>query len=36
MVLLIMWNFLFFHPLYTGETIPMEDWRKRMWFNTWI
>ncbi|WP_435650224.1 dolichyl-phosphate-mannose--protein mannosyltransferase [Kitasatospora purpeofusca] len=35
-VLLIMWNFLFFHPLYTGETIPMEDWRKRMWFNTWI
>ncbi|MFE2111055.1 dolichyl-phosphate-mannose--protein mannosyltransferase [Kitasatospora sp. NPDC059463] len=35
-VLLIMWNFLFFHPLYTGETIPMEDWRRRMWFGTWI
>ncbi|MGW6912829.1 dolichyl-phosphate-mannose--protein mannosyltransferase [Kitasatospora sp. NPDC054939] len=36
LVLLIMWNFLFFHPLFTGETIPMDDWRKRMWFNSWI
>lgn len=36
LVLLIVWNFLFFYPLYTGQTIPMDDWRKRMWFNTWI
>lgn len=36
LVLLVMWNFLFFHPLYTGQTIPMEDWRKRMWFTSWI
>ncbi|MEE1827173.1 phospholipid carrier-dependent glycosyltransferase [Streptomyces sp. BE20] len=36
LVLLIMWNFLFFYPLYTGETIPMDDWRQRMWFNSWI
>ncbi|MGW4895206.1 dolichyl-phosphate-mannose--protein mannosyltransferase [Kitasatospora sp. NPDC004240] len=36
LVLLIMWNFLFFHPLYTGQTIPMDDWRQRMWFNSWI
>ncbi|MFB7612647.1 dolichyl-phosphate-mannose--protein mannosyltransferase [Kitasatospora sp. NPDC056181] len=36
LVLLIVWNFLFFHPLFTGETIPMDDWRRRMWFNSWI
>lgn len=36
LVLLIVWNFLFFYPLFTGETIPMDDWRRRMWFNSWI
>ncbi|MEV7778902.1 phospholipid carrier-dependent glycosyltransferase [Kitasatospora sp. NPDC088351] len=36
LVLLIMWNFLFFYPLYTGQAIPMEDWRRRMWFTSWI
>ncbi|MFJ8044483.1 dolichyl-phosphate-mannose--protein mannosyltransferase [Kitasatospora sp. NPDC096147] len=35
-VLLVMWNFLYFLPIFTGQTIPMEDWRGRMWFNTWI
>lgn len=35
-VLLVMWNFLYFLPIYTGQTIPMEDWRARMWFNSWI
>ncbi|MFD8753199.1 dolichyl-phosphate-mannose--protein mannosyltransferase [Kitasatospora sp. NPDC059577] len=36
LVLLIVWNFLFFFPLFTGQTIPLDDWRRRMWFNTWI
>ncbi|MFE4516860.1 dolichyl-phosphate-mannose--protein mannosyltransferase [Kitasatospora sp. NPDC056783] len=36
LILLIVWNFLFFFPLFTGQTIPLEDWRRRMWFTTWI
>lgn len=36
LILLIVWNFLFFFPLFTGQTIPLEDWRRRIWFNTWI
>ncbi|WP_374112393.1 dolichyl-phosphate-mannose--protein mannosyltransferase [Streptomyces sp. CC210A] len=36
LVLLIIWNFLYFLPLYTGETIPMEEWRARMWLDTWV
>lgn len=36
LVLAIVWNFLYFYPLYTGQTIPMDDWRARMWFTTWI
>ncbi|PBC78142.1 dolichyl-phosphate-mannose-protein mannosyltransferase [Streptomyces sp. TLI_235] len=36
LVFAVMWNFLYFHPLYTGETIPMDDWRARMWFTSWI
>ncbi|MFE1781799.1 dolichyl-phosphate-mannose--protein mannosyltransferase [Streptomyces sp. NPDC059506] len=34
--LLIAWNFAYFFPIYTGETIPMAEWRARMWFDTWI
>ncbi|WP_425470047.1 dolichyl-phosphate-mannose--protein mannosyltransferase [Streptomyces tateyamensis] len=36
LVLLIVWNFLYFYPLYTGQVIPMQDWRSRMWFVSWI
>jgi dolichyl-phosphate-mannose-protein mannosyltransferase len=36
LVLLIIWNFIYFHPLYTGEPIPMDDWRDRMWLDTWV
>ncbi|WP_371484470.1 dolichyl-phosphate-mannose--protein mannosyltransferase [Kitasatospora sp. NBC_00315] len=36
LVLAVVWNFLYFYPLYTGQTIPMDDWRARMWFNSWI
>ncbi|NEB01077.1 phospholipid carrier-dependent glycosyltransferase [Streptomyces sp. SID13726] len=36
LVLLIVWNFIYFFPLYTGETIPYADWHSRMWLDTWI
>ncbi|KRV48861.1 hypothetical protein AQ490_23680 [Wenjunlia vitaminophila] len=35
-VLLIVWNFIYFHPIFTGETIPVDGWRDRMWLDTWI
>ncbi|MET9406062.1 phospholipid carrier-dependent glycosyltransferase [Streptomyces sp. NPDC002935] len=36
LVLLIAWNFIYFWPIYTGQTIPHADWRARMWLDTWI
>lgn len=36
LVLLIVWNFIYFWPLYTGTPIPMGEWRARMWLGTWI
>ncbi|MGW5639028.1 dolichyl-phosphate-mannose--protein mannosyltransferase [Streptomyces sp. NPDC003832] len=36
LVLLIAWNFIYFWPIYTGQTIPYPDWQARMWFNTWV
>ncbi|MFF8291064.1 dolichyl-phosphate-mannose--protein mannosyltransferase [Streptomyces sp. NPDC016309] len=36
LVLLIVWNFIYFWPLYTGQSIPMDDWRDRMWLDTWV
>jgi dolichyl-phosphate-mannose--protein O-mannosyl transferase len=36
LVLLIVWNFIYFWPLYTGTAIPMDDWRARMWLDTWV
>jgi dolichyl-phosphate-mannose--protein O-mannosyl transferase len=36
LVLLIAWNFIYFWPLYTGTTIPIEQWRSRMWIDTWV
>jgi dolichyl-phosphate-mannose-protein mannosyltransferase len=36
LVLLIIWNFVYFFPLYTGMTIPSDAWRSRMWLDTWI
>lgn len=27
---------VFFHPLWTGELIPTEQWRLRMWIRSWI
>ncbi|MBC7271233.1 MAG: phospholipid carrier-dependent glycosyltransferase, partial [Streptomyces sp.] len=36
LVLLIAWSFIYFFPVYTGQTIPYGDWRARMWLDTWI
>ncbi|MFD3376384.1 MULTISPECIES: dolichyl-phosphate-mannose--protein mannosyltransferase [unclassified Streptomyces] len=36
LVLLILWNFIYFFPIYTGATIPYPDWYSRMWLDTWI
>ncbi|MEU9380387.1 phospholipid carrier-dependent glycosyltransferase [Streptomyces sp. NPDC048279] len=36
LVLLIAWNFIYFWPLYTGTAIPIEQWRSRMWLDTWV
>nr|WP_203600980.1 phospholipid carrier-dependent glycosyltransferase [Streptomyces sp. SID9727] len=36
LVLLIIWNFIYFWPLFTGTSIPEGSWRDRMWLDTWI
>ncbi|MFC7306162.1 dolichyl-phosphate-mannose--protein mannosyltransferase [Streptomyces monticola] len=36
LVLLIIWNFIYFWPIYTGTPIPVDSWRARMWFDTWV
>ncbi|QKW10816.1 phospholipid carrier-dependent glycosyltransferase [Streptomyces sp. NA04227] len=36
LVLLIIWNFIYFWPIYTGQPIPIGSWRGRMWLDTWV
>lgn len=36
LVLLITWNFIYFWPIYTGQAIPIDQWRSRMWLDTWV
>lgn len=36
LVLFIAWNFVYFWPLYTARTIPIDAWRARMWLDTWV
>ncbi|MGW1890226.1 dolichyl-phosphate-mannose--protein mannosyltransferase [Streptomyces sp. NPDC002004] len=36
LVLLIVWNFIYFWPIYTGTTIPLDAWRARMWLDSWV
>ncbi|MEW2118611.1 phospholipid carrier-dependent glycosyltransferase [Streptomyces sp. NPDC005474] len=36
LVLLIAWNFIYFFPIYSGQTIPYADWHTRMWLDSWI
>ncbi|MGW0120994.1 dolichyl-phosphate-mannose--protein mannosyltransferase [Streptomyces sp. NPDC003327] len=35
-VLLIVWNFIYFWPIYTATPIPIDQWRARMWLDTWV
>ncbi|WP_129842106.1 phospholipid carrier-dependent glycosyltransferase [Streptomyces sp. RFCAC02] len=36
LVLMIVWNFVYFYPIYTGQLIPHDGWRARMWLDTWV
>ncbi|WP_309053401.1 phospholipid carrier-dependent glycosyltransferase [Streptomyces sp.] len=36
LVLLIVWNFIYFWPIYTATPIPLDEWRARMWLDTWV
>lgn len=36
LVLLIIWNFIYFWPIHTGTSIPIDEWRSRMWLDTWV
>lgn len=36
LVLLILWNFIWFWPIYTGQAIPIDSWRARMLLDTWV
>ncbi|MEU3503615.1 phospholipid carrier-dependent glycosyltransferase, partial [Streptomyces hundungensis] len=36
LVLLIVWNFVYFWPIYTGTPIPLDSWRSRMWLDSWV
>ena len=33
---LVLLCFIYFVPLYTGQTITYDDWKMRMWFDSWI
>jgi dolichyl-phosphate-mannose--protein O-mannosyl transferase len=35
-VILVVINFVYLHPILTAQPLPMEQWRERMWFNSWI
>jgi dolichyl-phosphate-mannose-protein mannosyltransferase len=28
--------FMYFYPIYTGQTISYPDWSNHMWFQSWI
>ena len=36
LMLLILWNFVYFFPIYSGNMIPTDSWRDRMWLDTWV
>ncbi len=29
-------NLICFWPIYTGQAIPIDSWRSRMWLDTWV
>lgn len=34
-VVLVVVAFVYFYPIYSGETIPFDDWHNRIWFDSW-
>ena len=36
LTLLVLWNFIYFYPIYTAQVIPYSGWQARMWFATWV
>ncbi|MGH3545266.1 MAG: dolichyl-phosphate-mannose--protein mannosyltransferase, partial [Mycobacteriales bacterium] len=35
-VVLVIVAFAYFYPVYTGDVISYDDWRSRMWLESWI
>lgn len=35
-VALVIVNFIWMHPLFTGGLLTYEEWRSRIWFQSWI
>ncbi|MDO5504189.1 MAG: phospholipid carrier-dependent glycosyltransferase [Actinomycetia bacterium] len=35
-LLLVLFVFFFFWPIYTAQVIPYDQWRLRMWFPSWV
>jgi dolichyl-phosphate-mannose-protein mannosyltransferase len=35
-VLLVVLNFAWFYPIFTGQSIPYADWNMRMWLRSWV
>ncbi|WP_030165537.1 dolichyl-phosphate-mannose--protein mannosyltransferase [Spirillospora albida] len=35
-VLVVLANFAHFHPIWTADTLTYDQWRDRIWFDTWI
>jgi dolichyl-phosphate-mannose--protein O-mannosyl transferase len=33
---LVLLCFIYFLPLFTGQTITYDEWKMRMWFDSWI
>ena len=33
---LVLLCFIYFLPLYTGQTLTYDEWKMRMWFDSWI
>ena len=36
LLVLVVVCFIYFMPLYTGQTITYDQWKMRMWFESWI
>jgi dolichyl-phosphate-mannose--protein O-mannosyl transferase len=34
-VVLVVLNFAYFYPVFTGHSIPYADWLHRVWLSNW-